>query len=43
MHAIVAAKGAELMYYIHERPEWPDFYWDMDTLAGHAEINKEKS
>lgn len=22
------------MRYIHERPEWPDFHWNIDTLAG---------
>ncbi|SBW05702.1 Filamentation induced by cAMP protein Fic [uncultured delta proteobacterium] len=22
------------MRYIHERPEWPDFHWNMDSLAG---------
>ena len=22
------------MRYIHERPEWPNFHWDMDRLAG---------
>jgi Fic family protein len=22
------------MRYIHELPKWPDFYWDMGTLAG---------
>jgi Fic family protein len=25
---------AEMARYIHERPEWPDFHWNMDTLAG---------
>jgi len=22
------------MRYIHERPDWPDFHWDIGTLAG---------
>ncbi len=30
------------MRYIHEHPEWPDFYWSMDKLAGQLAAIRHK-
>lgn len=30
------------MRYIHERPEWPNFHWKMDTLAGRLAAIRHK-
>jgi Fic family protein len=33
MAAIIAARSAEIMAYIHELPDWPAFRWDHKVLA----------
>ncbi|MDR3175895.1 MAG: Fic family protein [Desulfovibrio sp.] len=32
----------EIMRYIHECPEWPDFHWNMDRLAGRLAAIRHK-
>ena len=34
MQVIIAAGGAVIMTYIHEKPGWPEFTWDSEALAG---------
>jgi Fic family protein len=41
-HAIFSARYAVIMQYIHERPEWPDFHWNMAELAGRLAAVRHK-
>jgi Fic family protein len=31
---IISSKDAEIMVYIHERPDWPEVHWSSEQLAG---------
>ncbi len=33
LHAIIAARNAGIMSFIHKQPGWPAFRWDSETLA----------
>ena len=34
MSCIITAYTAVIMTYIHQRPRWPEFTWDSETIAG---------